>query len=83
MKRVSQTDVFGWQDSEEKSSPASGGQAEGQAEGLSETKLQTASDFDEEFVPGTMCKLAPIPLNWGMIVYFLVIWKLQTCNIYL
>lgn len=59
------TDVFGWQNTEQKTSPDNGGQAEGQAEAQAEecpeTKLQTVSDFDEEFVPGTMCKLALIP----------------------
>lgn len=39
---------------EQKTSPDNGGQAEAQAEELPETKLQTVSDFDEEFVPGTM-----------------------------
>lgn len=57
----SSTDVFGWQNAEQKTSPDNGGQAQAQAEECPETKLQTVSDFDEEFVPGTMCKLALIP----------------------
>lgn len=49
------TDFFGWQYKQE-TFPDNGGQGDAQAEELFETKLQTVSDFDEEFVPGTTCK---------------------------
>lgn len=58
---LSSSDVFGRQNAEQKTSLDNGGQAE--AEELPETKVQTASDFNEEFVPGTMCKSALFPKN--------------------
>lgn len=47
--------LFGWQITEQ-TSPFNGVQAEAKAE-----ELQPVPDFNEEFVPGTMCKLALIP----------------------